>query len=622
VDTLPALADQLQKAAIGWACFGAASVAAIVLIGVEANGTTFSGDDWAYLYRLANQSLPSAMFDSPPGTYLVALPMLVYAALAELFGIDSYVPHRIAGLLLLVLAAGLLLEWARRRVGYAAALPGAVLMLFFGAASEVVVIPMRFPSQLAICAGLAMLLALDRKDSRGDVAAFVLAAVALLSHPVALGFVAVAVVRVALEVPDRRRRRSWMLLPPVLYGIWLAALHPSPETGYESRPSDVVSFAADYFVAVSGALSGVFESPWTDGPDFINGWSTAIAIFAVAALAIGVIAIARAGTLPGGLMAALAGLAVGLISPAFSPAGLLRVPDAPRYLYPGAIFVLLVVVELVKAYPLGGRARPLAAGLAALVFISALTANVALLEKRASTTVDASRVLKAELGALEFTRGGQDSAARVGGGRPAEEDGLAHLIFAVNPMGNDPQLLADAAPAFFLISDAYGSPAYGTSALRAAPVPLRQEADRVLAAAIPIELSAVERASARSGNPPTVHERYGNRAVVRGSCLVLLPGPESSAAPSTPPLPEGDAPPLVQLSVPPGELRIQARGNTRPALRVGRLSGQPIYPITWPSGERAASLSLPRAGLGTMPWSLVVYSDRQTKVCARRPPNR
>ena len=572
----PAAAVQLQRARVAWACFGAASAAAVVLIAIAASGTTFTGDEWGILFRLADRPFADAVFDPPAGKYLLVAPTLIYAALAELLGTDSYVPYRVTGMVLVVLAAGLFLEFARRRMGYGLALGGAVLLLFFGAASEVVAIPGRVPSQIAMCAGLGMLLALERNDRRGDVAACVLCALAVTSHPVGLAFLAAAVAWIALDDPARRWNRSWVALVPLaLYALWYATLRDSIEV---ARPefSDTVSFAWDTFVAVCGALTGVFRTPWTIHVDFINAWSTVVAIVSIV---IGVAAIARTRRLTAGLVAALAALGVDLIGPAISHGGLenlFREPDAARYLYPGAIFVLLVAAELIGARPLETRFRRLVLGLATLVFLSALYSNVSYLVDRTGSLATGGDLIRAELGALELAREGD--RGQLPRGSPAPEDSIRALSLLSGPLGAPAEQVVSAAPAYFLITDEFGSPASTRAQLERSASPFRERADLVLASAIPVELEP-------AGRAPAQREP--------GSCLKLDPSG----------------------AVPPGRYWVEGGRGTPPNLRLGRLAEEPTYPIEWPSRGRNASLLLPRAELGEVPWKLLAYPGGKTAVC-------
>jgi hypothetical protein len=559
---------------VALACFGTAAVAAVALIAVLASGTIFGGDEWGILFRVADQPLSEAVFDPPAGKYLLVVPTLIYAALAEVLGTDSYVPFRVVGIVLDVLAAGLFLEFARRRVGYGLAVGGAILLLFFGAASDVIAVPGRVPSQVAICAGLGMLLALDRKDRRGDIASCVLCAVAVTSHPVGLAFLAACLTRILLDDRARALTRSWVfLIPLALYALWYATLRDSLESASPTF-SDVVSFASDAFVAVCGALTGVFRTPWTTHIDFINGWSTLVAIVVVV---VGAVVTARDRRITPGLAAALVALGVNLIGPVLAPGGLniFRQPTAPRYLYPGAIFVLMVVAELLRGRTIEVRFRPLALALAVLLFASAMYSNVASMVDRTRALGSNGELLRTEFGALEQARKGV--GGRLPDGLPTPKQSAKALVFTAGPVGAPPDQIVRTSPAYFAITDEFGSPASTRAQLTHASNALIQRADLVLATALGVELEP-------DGSAPARRES--------GACRTLDP----------------------EVAVPPGRVRVGG-GTSPPRLRLGRLAEDASYGLGWPSGERDASLSLPRAGLGNMPWRLLDSSKGDTRVC-------
>ncbi len=145
--------------------------------------------------------------------------MLVFKALFSTVGIDSYVPYRVAGLAIHCGVAVLLFAYARRRAGDVLALAAAATVLFLGTAWQDVLWPFQIGFLGSLAAWIGALLALDREDRRGDVAAAVLLALALSSSslgiPLLLAF--------ALEVlgrPDRRARWWVIAAPAVLYGAW------------------------------------------------------------------------------------------------------------------------------------------------------------------------------------------------------------------------------------------------------------------------------------------------------------------------------------------------------------------------------------------------------------------
>ena len=192
--------------------------------GAGASGS--ANDDLGYAVRLATDPLGHALLHPPPDKYLIAFPLLVYKALFETFGMDSYRPYRVIGILLVLLCAGLLFVLLRRWLPERFAVPPTLLMLFFGAGSEVVVTPVRIPSQIALAAGLGMMLALERRDRRGDLTAMILLVISLGSHPLGISFAAAGAVMIILSSRDGWRR-LWVIVIP---GALFAALVAVPQT--------------------------------------------------------------------------------------------------------------------------------------------------------------------------------------------------------------------------------------------------------------------------------------------------------------------------------------------------------------------------------------------------------
>jgi hypothetical protein len=118
---------------------GAAMAAAALVLGYWGRGEWFGDDDLGYAVRLAADPLGHAILHPPPDKYLIAFPLLLYKALFETVGLDSYRPYRVIGILLVLLCAGLLFLLLRRWLPGRFAVPPTLLMLFFGAGSEVVV---------------------------------------------------------------------------------------------------------------------------------------------------------------------------------------------------------------------------------------------------------------------------------------------------------------------------------------------------------------------------------------------------------------------------------------------------------------------------------------------------
>ena len=121
------------------------------------------GDDLFYAQRLSENALGHVILHS--NLYLIALPMVLYKAMFEVFGIGSYLPYRLAAIVLALLCAGLFYVIARRRIGSLLALAPTILLLFFGSGWEVLITGMRIPSLFAIASGLGAILLLEREDA-------------------------------------------------------------------------------------------------------------------------------------------------------------------------------------------------------------------------------------------------------------------------------------------------------------------------------------------------------------------------------------------------------------------------------------------------------------------------
>ena len=117
----------------------------------------------------------------------------------------------------------LVFVYARRRVGGWTAVAAAALLLFLGPGWEVILWPFEIGWLISVGAGVACLLALDRHDRRGDIAAAALLAVSLASSGVGV----VIAVGIAVEILAVRRRPGdlWIVAAPaVLFGLCGSAI--------------------------------------------------------------------------------------------------------------------------------------------------------------------------------------------------------------------------------------------------------------------------------------------------------------------------------------------------------------------------------------------------------------
>ena len=358
------------------------------------------GDDLFYAQRLAENSLGHAILHS--NLYLIALPMVLYKAMFELFGIGSYVPYRLVAIALALLCAGLFYAIARRRIGGLLALVPTVLLLFYGSGGEELLTGARIPSLLAIASGLGAILALEREDARGDALAAVLLCISATSHPTGLGFLAVSAIVIAFRPSPRRWTTAWVVaIPAALVAAFLIVYQRTADTPHQGI-ADVLSFERASWTmltaAVSG-LSGVLREPVFDN---------SIAEIASGALLILIVigAALRWRRLRPTFWAAAGGLIVLLAATRLSPGGFIRVPDAPRYLYPETILFLWLLVELAAAWRDAGSAtvRAAVAGCATGVLLLGLASNVAKLHDAGATLRAGSTLARGEYSAYDLER--------------------------------------------------------------------------------------------------------------------------------------------------------------------------------------------------------------------------
>jgi hypothetical protein len=555
---------------------GVASLVAAALLAYWTRGTWFQEDDLAYAVRLSTQSLGHAMVYPPSNKYLIAVPLLLYKGMFEAFGLDSFIPYRAVNIALVLLSAWLLFALLRRRVGDLWALPPAILMLFFGAGWGVVITPERIPSQIALAAGLGMLVVIERRDLRGDLAAAGLLAISLASHPIGIAFAAATAAMILLRPSPERWGRTWVfLVPVVLYAAWWLVLRPAGSPSY-SRATDVVAFVAQSWVAVTAAVSGLFGV--LDGRAYQEplGWIVAGLLLVL----MGAGAAAAWRRLPATFWASLAALVVMMVAPKLSPGGILRAADEPRYLYPAAFLVLLMLGDL------AGSVRPpkwaMWAGTAVLAL--SLLANVDRLADASRDVRATSDLYKAEWGAVEIAGRGTQPGFR-------------------------PEFYLPTAQEYFTVVDAYGgTAAYTPDELGTRPPLIRAAADRVLVGALGLQLAPTSAAPPHGGDAPRVARTLTGSARTRSGCVQLRPAEDLPSAG------EPAAPPLAELDVPNGGVWIGGDRLAEAGFLVGRIADAPAIRLPPPTTGKAAILRIPVDAV-RLPWRLLIASPRSVAVC-------
>jgi hypothetical protein len=490
---------------------GMAMAIAIGLIVAATDGQGFAVDELYYYGRVALKEGALVHYGSPFSPEYLLAPFNGHLALGGRFVYETvfatvgahYSVFAVINALGICASAGLLFVFARRRIGDVAALAPALLILFFGIAREQFLWPLDFNSSVALAAGLAAILCLQREDRRADLAACLLLTVSAAMIEVGLAFLVGAALLIALD--GDRLRRAWIVVAPlVLYAAWWiwSARFDQGETEL-SNIVDAPKTAFDSIAVSLGSLTG------TNTPipaSFATDLTTLGKVLAVAALVVLVARIVRGG-LPRTIWVWLvvAGTYWALLAIAA------RSPQSTRYLLVSAVLVLLVAADCFRR-PLSNRAGAVLVVLALLP----LPANVDALFTGKDENVLRTDIPKtrAEFAAVELA-GERVDPAYVVSADPRVVDLGGGLYLGI--------------PAIAILDAAKqnGSIAYSLDELEEQPEEIREIADAALVGAIPVELEP--------SHPPgagltcrTTGPGQGRAAVVplsTGFNLVRVPGP-------------------------------------------------------------------------------------------------
>jgi hypothetical protein len=395
---------------------------------------------------------------APLNGHLVFVERLIYAINFKLFG-ASWLPIRIAEVVGAALAVVIAYALARRRVGGAVALAGAILLLFLGSAWELNYVVSGIGNVYAVAAGLGALLALERRCARGDAVACALLIVAVCSFTLGVAFAVGALLLLLLQ--PRAKSRAWIaLIPLALYSAWLGwirlrylPLNPGAQNLHLGNAMLIPSYCADEAAAVAGVIAGVNYPFASHG--YFSVFTTDSAWGPVVALGAGFALVMRLRQRPGTpfLWAGLATLLLFWVALALGY-GAGRSPSTVRYAYGGAVIVLVITAEAARAVRFSNRALVIIYAFAAC----ALLTNVARLRDGARFYRAAALTVRADLTAIEIARD------RV------EPD-------FVNPGS---QLQPVVAGPYLAAVDRNGSPAFTQAELERQPDGVRSSADLVL----------------------------------------------------------------------------------------------------------------------------------------------
>ena len=539
-----------------WALAGLMVLAGALLL-YMGRGLSFFYDDWDFVINDYGGGLHSLLL-AHVGNISV-FPVAVYKVLFHLVGLNHYAVFRSMVIVLHLTCGALVYVLSARRIPRVPALLAATLILFLGAAWEDLLWAFQVGYMLSITGGLAAWVLLEREDRLSEIAAMVCLIVSAgsssLGIPIMIG--------VAVELSWLRRwRAGWIVIVPAfLYGVWYLTNGESEITrnGLINAPG----FAEDLAAAAFGSLIG-------RGLE----WGRPIAL-------VGVVIVLRRLARPRPVSARLAGLlATGLTLWAVTAAARSNIsaPETSRYLYLGAVVIVLIGVELLREVTITARATALATFVVAFCAITGLT----VLHAGSSSLRATSKVVTAELGALELA--------------------AAHAPPDYQP---DPQRAPNIMAGHYLhtVRAIGSSPADTPAGIAAADPGSRAAADAVLFALEAPNLAPVVTTSPSPPAPaPEVAGLIAGKQTQRGGCVRFTPvGAEASitvhARPGTQLLLRAAHGPSVKVA-----LRRFADAFAAPA-------GATL------AGARSAILSLPFDRAQTHPWHVIISSAQSIEVC-------
>jgi hypothetical protein len=487
---------------------GGLVIAAVSIFWLQ-RGLTFIWDEFIWMENAGLRDV--GFYFHPYGSHLIAFPYFIYKAVLELFG-ASYTAYSIIQVIGLSAAAALVYVYAKRRIGPILALAPAIVLLFLGSSWQVLLQPMIGIQFLcAVVPGLGAILLVERNERRADIAACVLFCLAVSGFEQALAFLAGATVAIALS--PNWKRRIWIVAIPLLgYVAWhVWATRFEPATVHLSNIPLLPVYVVDALAAVSNALVGLnplfAPGPWTllrlERSD-INIISEGVVFLVLEVLIVcgAVWLIRQRGPVPKTFWPAVAMLLalLGGMGLVFEPG---RTPFENRYLYTGALLLLLVLVEIFK----GMKATPATVAVAFALTFAAVFGNLAEFHEGRQRLDHYQKFARADLAVVQL----------------AGHHGNQYFDPNVDASGLTPPGLWAETGTWSEVAHRFGSPANSISELRRQPESVRESADGVAAIALELKLAKATMTNSRQCHRASVSRAAGAEIALPSGGAILKP---------------------------------------------------------------------------------------------------
>jgi len=518
-------------------------------------GLTFFYDDWNFVTEDYGGGIHS-LLRAHVGNISV-FPIAVYKVLFHLVGLNHYAVFRCVAIVLHLICGGLVFVLASRRIPRVPALLAAALILFLGVAWEDLLWAFQIGYLLSVAGGLAVWVLLERRGRPAEIAAMLCLVVSVGSSSLGIA----VMIGVAVELAwERRWRAGWIVVvPALLYVLWYLGYGESQVTAESLMHAP--GFAADLAAAAFGGLVG-------RGLE----WGRPLAV-------LGLLVLLGRLARPLPVSARLAGLiatGVSLWIVTAAARSTISAPETSRYIYFGAVVIVLIGVELLR----GVAVTPRVTAVAAVVVAGCVMTGLTVLHDGAMGLRTTSKTVTAELGALEIA-----AAYAPPGYQPDPQ--------------RAPQITAG--PYLHTVRAIHSSPADTPAEIEAAEPGMRAAADSVLLALEAPKLALLGVAKRLSSmQAPTVSALASGRQVQHGSCVDLTPILGATM--------------IGALLLPSGGVVLRNSGAA-PATLALRRFGEAFVPLAGAVGPHAV-VKLTLAGdSAPEPWRLQIVSSSGLLIC-------
>jgi hypothetical protein len=371
------------------------SVLAGVWFLVLTDGEYFFSDEWSRFSFFPNASLEWALHGT--NGHLIFFNVLLYRAVLEIFGAESYLPFRLICLVLQISVVWLLFFYLRARVNGWLIVACVTPLLFLGSAWVVTASAYGIVILTPIVLGLGSLIAVDRRTTSFDLLASFLLVCAVLSHSGGLPFL-VGVLVLVLITERSWSPRIWIVAPALAtflgWSVWTRAL--TPEIGFFEDPVAAGNFThlpaafVDTPAAALAAVTGAFYRLDASGDLDFNLYP-GYALLVVASIGIFWLWRRSATGISPRVFVPVAMLFTFAFLIAFGMSDPDRQATSPRYLYFTVLCVIWIFCELSPAI----RWRPLGVGVLLGTIGLGLLTNASIYGKSASSLREFGATAKA-----------------------------------------------------------------------------------------------------------------------------------------------------------------------------------------------------------------------------------